>query len=252
MIESKSKSLIVLIHGFMENSSMWKPLQSAIPEGIEVFIPDLPGHGTNINQFKPSIREIASDLLNQINQQYDNYNIILIGHSMGGYIAVEVAAAAPEQTMGICFFHSTSAADSALKQANRARAIEALNTNKELYIGTMIRSLFAESSKTKLKVRIDLLISESNKMASANIENCLRAMRDRKDHAQFIKQASIPTLFLLGDEDSRLPLSEMTTEINSRASISHHIMEKTGHMSQWENPEEAIFYLNDWLLQFKN
>ncbi len=251
-MQNKSKELIVLIHGFMENKSMWKPLLSAIPAGMEVFVPDLPGHGNNPSKFKPSIKENASDLLNEINEQFRNPSLIIVGHSMGGYVAVEMATMAPEQTTGICFFHSTSAKDSPIKQANRLRAIEALNANKELYIGTMIRTLFAESNKVNLAELINQLIADSNKISSSNIENCLLAMRNRKDHTKFIKQLKIPITFLLGDEDSRLPLSEMLWEIQSEASISHYILEKTGHMSQWEKPEQASYYLAQWLNQFRN
>jgi pimeloyl-ACP methyl ester carboxylesterase len=239
--------VLVLIHGFLENATMWRPLLPATEQYPVRFMPDLPGHGSNSNEFPPSLQKVSTQLWEEMLQQFPDNEFILIGHSMGGYIAAEIALSHPQKIKGLCFFHSTAQGDSVEKKANRQRAMDALAANKELYTGTMIRSLFANLDTPEMNDLVGELIHAAGKIRQSDIHHCLVAMRDRMDYQTKIKEAGFPVAYLLGDSDSRLPLSEMLPEINGLPHIKAKVLPNCGHMSQWEKPEEARVFLHEWL-----
>ena len=72
--------------------------------------------------------------------------VILIGHSMGGYVCLAFADLFPDNLKGFCLFHSTAYPDSEEKKTDRLRAINIVKANKNVYTKTTIRNLFAKKN----------------------------------------------------------------------------------------------------------
>ncbi|MCD8540379.1 MAG: alpha/beta hydrolase, partial [Leadbetterella sp.] len=104
---------IVWIHGFGEDSAVWEDFLPAIHSYHTSHVFD---HAARTGL--TSIREYAGDLQVFLSEKRIE-KAVLIGHSMGGYIALEYAAQYPEQVQGLGLFHSSAAADSETKKKER-------------------------------------------------------------------------------------------------------------------------------------
>ena len=88
---------LVLVHGFLGSSKIWKPQINFFKKNFRVIVPDLPGFGKSKNvKSHNSIKSTASLLINCLKEKkIDNYN--LLGHSMGGMIAQQMAQISGEK-----------------------------------------------------------------------------------------------------------------------------------------------------------
>ncbi|MBV8502280.1 MAG: alpha/beta fold hydrolase [Paucibacter sp.] len=87
----------VLLHGALNNASVWRPVLAQLPSALAL---DLPGHGAN---HEPPLGSIAA-LADWVWTELDRRSIttaVLVGHSMGSLIALEAAARQPERAMGL-------------------------------------------------------------------------------------------------------------------------------------------------------
>ena len=88
---------LVLIHGFLGLSAMWKPQVSYLKKNYRIISPDLPGFGnSNKTQSKNNINEMAKIVLSSLKEKKID-NFFLLGHSMGGMIVQEMAKLAVEK-----------------------------------------------------------------------------------------------------------------------------------------------------------
>lgn len=237
---------VLLIHGFLENAGMWQPLLPAF-HGRQVVIPELPGHGQSEWADEATSMEYFADLLADILDAAEVDRADVIGHSMGGYAACALLERHPERVNSLCLYHSSSRADSPEKTALRNRAIEAVRENQRLYAGSMIRGLFSAQKRRMLESEIEKLIDDAAAMSPETIIGCLKAMRERKDRSDVVKNAEVRTAYLLGSEDERLPLVDMKKEVNAVDSAHHLFLDGIGHMSQWEAPQAAMAFFEEWL-----
>ncbi len=230
-----TKKHVVFIHGFLENAHMWQHILGKISkQKLHIHTPELAGHGLRPhNDQITSIADYAHDILEQIHIP-DGEKAILIGHSMSGYTALELAKLLGDKVSGLCLLHSTATADNAEKKEARLRAIEAVQQNKALYNRTVIVSLFAEKKREQLREHIEKNIADANAMDTNAIVQALHSMRNRADNVEFLKQRSFPLFYFLGTEDSRLPISELKAELELLPGAVASIAENTGHMGHME------------------
>jgi pimeloyl-ACP methyl ester carboxylesterase len=115
------KTTLVLLHGFGEDNRIWNE-QSLLADETILFMPNLAGTGGEPAPANWSMEEMAED----VRQQLDDAGIdecVLVGHSMGGYVALAFAEKWPERLLGLGLFHSTAFADTQEKKETRAKGI---------------------------------------------------------------------------------------------------------------------------------
>jgi pimeloyl-ACP methyl ester carboxylesterase len=116
--------VIVLLHGYLENLSMWDEMVEKLAKTNQVVRIDFPGFGKSEciehENGMALYAEITAQLLALLN--IDKY--ALIGHSMGGYVALELASSYPKKTSQLILFHSTALADSEEKKNNAKQSPE--------------------------------------------------------------------------------------------------------------------------------
>ena len=244
----KNHVLAVFIHGFLENHDMWDGL---IPRDVPALLIDLPGHGK-----APSWDQEhrLSLLAEQMWKGLDgflakNTKLHLIGHSMGGYFAVELAKFRPQQIEELCFWQSTFKADSEEKKEMRYRAIEALEANQALYVGGMIRGLFSEENKEKCSKEINKNIEVAKQMRASDIRASLEAMRDRDDSSLFLQNANFPCTLAHGELDPLFSLERQAEESKEIHAKNVYTVPHCGHMMHLENSGAAQDIIKEMLVQ---
>lgn len=228
---------VVLLHGFLEDHSMWTSISRFLSEkNCAIYLIDLPCHGkSRFTGENCSMKDIAI-LLSAFFESVKIKNPFVFGHSMGGYIGLELLRLTPIQ---LTLVHSNFWADSSTKKEDRNRVIEIVRRNKTRLIQDAIPHLFAPNNRAACEPIIQSLIIHATAIPANEIIACTRGMRDREDLTSLIKDH--PIHLIHGEEDPIIPTEVLLQAIekNRNKAILHSIPQ-CGHMSIWENPQALI------------
>ena len=227
---------IVLLHGFLENSNMWKNLAPALAEKHRVICIDLLGHGKTDSLGYIHTMEEMADAVHHVIHELKLRKIVLIGHSMGGYVALSFANLYPETVKGLVLMNSTAKADSDERRANRDRAILAVKRNYITAISMSIANLFSEENRNRLTADIDWARNEALQTPLQGIVAAQEGMKIRDDHEMLLHTSTYPKLLILGKKDPVLNYEENKTQVDN--TDVELITFEDGHMSHFENKEE--------------
>ncbi|MCF8217857.1 MAG: alpha/beta fold hydrolase [Bacteroidales bacterium] len=221
---------MVLLHGFMESLEIWYPFLPSLCKDFSVVMIDLPGHGKSLNPEKDHSLEFIADKIKEILDKEGIKKCTMIGHSMGGYVALAFAKAYSQSLNGIALFHSHPDEDTENARKNRERTINIVKNDKAGFIREFIPSLYAEKNKQRLKPQIDRQKEIAKQMDAEGIVAALQGMKERKASVDFIQSTQLPVLFIVGKQDSRIQLKRMQELIMMPAHAEALILDGVGHM----------------------
>jgi pimeloyl-ACP methyl ester carboxylesterase len=229
---------LLLLHGFCEDSSLWNTLAPYLQE-IPVLAIDLPGFGLSDAPESPTMAAYAA-VVNGVLDSLSVPRCVLVGHSLGGYVALEFAATCGERLAGIGLFHSHALPDNEERKAGRMRGIAMLEAGKrDLYVAQLFPNLFTPNYALKNQQILQAMIETGQKQSAAGISAALSAMMSRLDHRATLRGTTFPVMFLLGAEDGLVSVSESWHSTLLPACTSITIMPKVAHMGMFEAPQES-------------
>ncbi len=236
---------VVLLHGFLENKQMWNAFIPELSKRNRVIAIDLLGHGATECLGYIHTMEDQADMVQSILQELKIRKVVLIGHSMGGYIALAFAELYAENVKGIMLLNSTSKADSEERKINRDRAIVAVKQNYSNFIRMSIANLFSESNRERLTEVIEQVKIEALKTPLQGIVASLEGMKIRKDREIILHFASYPIQLVLGKKDGVLIYEDNLDQIEgTKVQLTTF---EDGHMSHIENETELLALLLQFL-----
>ncbi len=241
---------VMLVHGFTEDSRIWDPLLTGIEDKYKWILPDLPGSGRSaFNKSLPQIKDFAEALLAII----ENENIskmVLIGHSMGGYISLAFAEKYQDRIAALGLFHSSSYADSLEKKEARDKNIRFIQKNgASLFVEQAIPGLFSEYFKSGHPEEIRRLIIRYANFEPDSLVLYLNAMKQRPATTGILKTIIKPVLFIMGEEDKAVPLKDALEQCHLPQISYIHILENTAHMGMIENTSLCNSFIDQFLEQ---
>jgi pimeloyl-ACP methyl ester carboxylesterase len=227
---------VVLLHGFLENKTMWKDLAPSLAKKNRVIAIDLLGHGeTDCLGYVHSMEENA-EIVKAILSHLRIRKALVIGHSMGGYVALAFAELYPETIKGIVLLNSTAKEDNEERKVNRDRAIKAVKQNYINFVRMSITNLFGENNRERLENEIETVKLEALKTPLQGIVATLEGMKIRKDRQFILKTTDFTKLLILGKKDGVLIYDDNISQIEN--TNTELISFPDGHMSHIENKEE--------------
>ncbi|MDR1951280.1 MAG: alpha/beta hydrolase [Bacteroidales bacterium] len=239
-----SKKPLVLLHGFMESQAIWDRFFDALGTERCVITLDLPGHGQTLQNADICTMPLMAECVKSVLDAENIEKAAIVGHSMGGYVALEFAHLFPERTACFGLFHSQAAAESEQGKANRNRVLELLKQNKKGFISQFIPDLFAPEHVEKFQNDIQNLIDIAQAMTVENIIAAQLGMRDRACRLNTLKTAGKPVFFVQGKHDKRC-----TDElIFSQIQLCNHaevLYLNCGHMGFLECEREVLEFLKN-------
>lgn len=243
--DSGKGTALVLLHGFLENLGMWNLYVDAFSKKNRVITIDLLGHGATGCLGYIHKMEDQADMVHHVLHELKIRKAILIGHSMGGYIALAFAELYPDFMKGLVLLNSTARADSDERKTNRDRAILAVKQNYTTFVRMSIGNLFSEENRTKLVNEIEHVRNEALKTPLQGIVAALEGMKIRKDREVLLHFTDFPKLLILGQKDPVLDFEESKTQIeNTKVEFVDF---EDGHMTHIENQYELKPILLDFL-----
>jgi 3-oxoadipate enol-lactonase len=229
--------VVLLLHGFCESNRIFEGIAPALAVECRMVMPDLPGHGGTA--WEKGIRSLDDfacwlrDLLDALEVE----QCLLVGHSMGGYVAAAFAALFPERLLGLGMLHSTALADPDERRENRTKSMAFVEAHgKGLFLKAFVDSLFHDPKPHWLQLLADITADTDEEAILA----CLRMMRDRPDRSAVVGALKVPVMYITGAKDglvsperSRLELQQLPLALLNR-------IPEASHMGMYEAPDKVI------------
>jgi pimeloyl-ACP methyl ester carboxylesterase len=240
---------LVLLHGFCETHQIWDGLAEEMAKDFRVITPDLPGFGRSELPITPfTIDDIGS----QVTQWLSERNIVkpvVIGHSLGGYVALAMAEQNPDSISGLGLFHSTAFADSEEKKANRDKTIEFVKRyGVAPFVETFVPGLFYQKENPALNFVKELALNTPME----TLINYSLAMRDRPSREEFLKSFGGFALVAVGIYDSIIAFSTSQQVSKLASKTMFKSLENTGHMGMFESRTDSVNCFREFVLWCKN
>lgn len=236
---------VVLLHGFLENKTMWDKYVSALSKNHRIITIDLLGHGETECLGYVHTMEDQADMIFAVLISLRIRKIVLVGHSMGGYVALAFAELYPDYVKGLFLLNSTSRADSDERKINRDRAIKAVKQNYTNFVRISITNLFSEDNREVLAKEIEKVKLQALKTPLQGIVASLEGMKIRKDREVLLHFAPFPIQLVLGKKDGVLIYDDTVDQIEgTKVELTTF---PDGHMSHIENEKELKIVLLEFL-----
>ncbi len=237
---------VVLLHGFLENYlTMWNPFITELATKNRLVTIDLLGHGqTGCLGYVHKMQQQA-EMVIAVLKHLKLSKYILVGHSMGGYVALTLAEMNPESIKGLCLMNSTAMPDSVEKKKNRDRAIKAVKHNKKTFIKVAIPNLFSEANKSVYRKEISEIIEEALQMPTQGVIASLEGMKIRKSRTSVLKMNTFNKMLVIGKQDPALEYESLIKQVkNTDVKVAEF---PDGHMSHVENKTELFHTIRNFI-----
>ena len=235
---------VLLIHGFAEDGTIWENQVNRFKEDYQLIVPDLPGSGKS--DFIPEVFSMAdhADMLEQLLKAEDIAAADIIGHSMGGYIALAFAEKYHERMTGLCLFHSTAYADTEEKIESRRKSIQFIKQNGSLkFLQQATPNLFSDQTKNEDPALVEEIINRYSNFNPNSLVHYYEAMIQRPDRSEVLRKVPKPVLFIAGEHDTAIPIKHMLEQSYLPELSYFHSLKNSGHMGMLEEPANSNNYL---------
>ena len=225
-----------MVPGMMCDERIFSPQIEALSQNLEVTIAD-------ISNFS-SVRELASDVLKKAPKIFS-----LLGHSMGGIVAMEIYSQAPNRIEKLILMDTNPKAELDEVKLKREPQIREVNKGKLLEVmrDEMKPNYLAESENKRsvLNVCMDMALT----LGPHVFINQSRALQSRLDQQNTIQSIKIPVLILCGSEDKLCPVERHEMMHNMITDSDLKIINNAGHMPTLEQPRETTEVIKEWLMR---
>jgi 3-oxoadipate enol-lactonase len=235
--------VLVLVHGFPNDSTAWQPIVPELAKQFKLILPDLPGAGQSSLPEQQLTMEHLALAVKKIMDKEGIAKAVLAGHSMGGYTLMQFAAMFPEMVKGLSLVHSLASADSDEKKENRRKAILLMKkgeAEKEMFLKGMSQNLFAPEFAAQHPEKVKAVVVNGMKLSSDALTSFYQAIMDRTDKRALLQNAAWPMQWIIGDHDTATPLKDALEQCHIAKVNSVSIYKPCGHMSFQEMPQRLI------------
>ena len=232
--------VIVLLHGFLESLEIWDELSEKLSKRFRVIAIDLPGHGETSPIGYMHSMELMAQCAKAVADSLGLKKYVLVGHSMGGYVALAFAELFPKNLSGLCLFHSTAMPDSEEKKKDRDRVAEIVRKDHKQFVSELIPKLFAPENLSLLKNEVAKSKQIAMNTSKEGIVAALKGMKERPSRELILKKITSPVLFIIGKKDVILAWENLLLLTSLPKKSYTIVLEQTGHMGFYEAPEETF------------
>jgi pimeloyl-ACP methyl ester carboxylesterase len=236
--EDYARPPVVLVHGAGGHHLFWPP-QIRRLHNQRIFAVDLSGHGKSEGIGHHTIEAYTAELIELIRTIGLN-SAVVVGHSMGGAIALQAAIDFPEHVLGLCLLGSGAR----LRVAPEILQSTAQETTFAAAVKLITELSFAPQTPTRLK---ELASARLLEIRPSILHGDLLAC-DAFDPGGHISAIRLPTLVMCGAEDRMTPPRYSASLSERIAGARLELLPRAGHMLMLERPDDVAEILGHFLL----
>ena len=238
------KKTVVLLHGFGEDSTIWNDYATDLAKEYTVILPEY----ARLSHLKTM--EDYADFVHDELMEKGIEKCAVIGHSMGGYIALAFAEKYPQMLSGFGLFHSTSFADSDEKKEARNKIIETIKkSGSAVFIRASTPTLYAEEFAKEHPDVIVKHIEYASQFPPEALIAGMQAIRDRPDRRSVLKTLRVSVMFIIGEKDKSVSPADTKSQIMMPKFFSSSILDNVAHMGMVEERDHCLAFLEKFLLK---
>jgi pimeloyl-ACP methyl ester carboxylesterase len=246
-ITGNGEENLVLLHGFMENSEIWKFLEPNLSDKFKIIKIDLPGHGKSpdfgeIHTMKMMATEVEKVISNLSLKKFH-----LLGHSMGGYVALAFGELFPVKLKSLTLLFSTFLADDDEKKETRRKSFRIIKDAFPHYVNAGIPNLFNPNEKDILEGKIKFAKEIALSADNSGVLAAIKGMIERTDRLEILKNLDAKIIVIAGKHDSAVNVEKTLKNLPDKTNVKSYVLD-CGHMGQLEKPEICAAIINTELL----
>ncbi|MBK1898183.1 alpha/beta fold hydrolase [Chryseobacterium paridis] len=245
--KGNGKETLVLLHGFMENLSIWNDMEPHLSENFNILKIDLPGHGQSEILADIHTSELMADEVKKVLDSQKLEKVHLLGHSMGGYVSLAFAEKYPGSLKSLTLFFSTYLPDDEEKKKQRIKSYRIIQEAFPNYAKAGVPNLFNPNERDilegKIETALEVALSTNNLGALA----CVKGMVERTDKRHVLENLEAKILVLSGKHDNAVKTETTINNLPDRTNIKSYILD-CGHNGHWEKPSICAEIINTELL----
>ena len=233
---------LVLIHGYPLDHTIWEQLLPMLEKEFDLILPDLRGFGeSDAPGTNFSMADFAADvagLMDRLNIQ----KAAVVGHSMGGYVALAFAHVYPRRVLGLGLIASSALADPPERKVARYQEAEHVLAHgvKDVAEGMSVKLTADPHLQASLK---ELIMRQRPE----GLATALRAMAERVDSTPFLQEFDFPVSIVHGLADALIPI-ERARAVRAAVKKGYLVeIEGAGHMPMLEAPQSTAEALKNLL-----
>jgi len=223
-----NRPAIIAVHGAGGGAWLWRKLRDALADKASLLAVDLPGHGDSEGEGASSVAEY-SETVREISKNLSLEKPFVMGHSMGGAVAMDWAVKHPEEPGGLLLV-ATGA---------RLRVLEAILDSilrdYDGYIEGQLRMAFASPPAEDVAE----MLRQGSKKVDPRVAHTDFKACDAFDLMEDIPKINAKTLVLCGDKDIMTPPKYGQFLAKNIPGAKLATIENSGHMIPLEKPVEA-------------
>ena len=227
---------VLFLHGFGADLNSWMFLQPALAEGRRTVALDLPGHGGSAKELDGADDASFAALLVEALAALEIERAHLVGHSMGGGIALALAASHPERAASLTLIASAGLGP----EINADFIAGFIRAQRRREMQEVLALLVHDASQMSRNMVEDVLRYKRLDGAQAALEKIAAAWfpegRQRAYDAERPASLAMPVQIIWGREDRIIPAGH-AAQLASRLPV--HILPETGHLPHMERAGEA-------------
>jgi pimeloyl-ACP methyl ester carboxylesterase len=231
---------LVLLHGFAESLNIWNHFSEELSRDYKVITIDLPGHGKSECISGIHSMELMAEVVKHVLNHLNILHAVIVGHSMGGYVALAFMKYYPQLVKGIGLFHSSSLADNEEAIERRTRNIEILKNNHSSFLINFIPELFAPENQNTFDSEIKELINQARQMSPEALIAAQQGMKNRFSTLDVLINSTLPVMFIAGQKDSKVPFENIWVQMALTEAAFSLILRSAGHMGFLEEAKKTL------------
>ena len=222
---------VVLLHAFPLDERMWEPQLPALATH-DVSTPNLYDLGGS------SVDGWAQRILDEVEG-----DLVAVGASMGGYVALALARLAPDRIRGLLLAGARPDADSAERRAGRAATIELVENEGPPGLWENQRDKLLGEHAPEAAVELARTMALSRQVP--DLVRAIEAIRDRPDSSGVLQ--ATPVVLAIGAGDLFFPLEEARAFAEQTQSGRLIVFDRSRHLPNLEEPDEFNRTMGDFL-----
>jgi len=237
---------VLFVHGFPFRRGVWDEQVRALRSSYRVIAPDLRGFGESPAGDGPATMERFAEDLRALLERLGSGPAVVVGHSMGGYVALAFARHCSAMLRGLCLVASKAGADSPeAATGRRALAERVRREGPQVVVDAMAPKMLAQgASDPRRDPQVRELMAPAN---PAGWSAALVGMADRVAASDLLPRIAAPTLVATGADDVLIPAEESRHMASAIPGARLAVLPQAGHLVAWERPAEFNRTLGDWL-----